>query len=1070
MRSPMSDWPAGLLILLASIAQANSPDRAASESHAEPLLGRVWGRVVNLDFEPAAGVAVELVEADWRDYEPPEPDRWRGETDTDADGRFAFQQVPPGGYAVVAKSAERLGMSGAGFTEDEPEGGLSFDVVLEPAGPLQGRVVDAEGQPVAGAWVAPADRRGEKRSMPVGWAKALAVQTNAEGRFAIERLWHGQWRLIAKAPGYGFGLSPFASVGAEAVTVVLPVGASISGQVVEQASGVPVAEATVSIGTGFSPDGQRSTTGPDGTFAFTELRPAKYGLRVRHDTLVATTEPLELAVAAGEEYEVAVGMTPGGVITGRVTDGDSGEGIEGVAVQAYPGDLRKATTDASGYYRLTGRNAGVQRVAVNPIDGYQWGAHHEQTVTVRLGETLSAVDFVLERRPGIAVGGVVIDEEGRPVPMARVDAKSAHHESWSYTKDDGSFTYRHEWPTQSLVIQATRDDWVSATCGPMTIEPGGREAITLRLEPGATIQGRLVDERGLPVRYPDFESVTAVPEDSGQPSRGTSRCSWYGQFKIEGLPPGTYTVTTDQSAVKTARVTVGPGEQVDGIVLVQALPQPRLTIAGRVVDDVRSPVPLATIMVDGEGGSIHSDEDGRFRVKDLEAGPHRVTADHPHYSSSATREVSAGEEGILLTMTRRGTVEGRVVRADNGRPVGAYEVKVANYPVGSLDGAVLDGLERVHQPEGRLSLKGVGPGKATIIVRAPGLMPTALVVSDMRPGEARWAGVVRLAAEARLAGRAVDEAGEPVAGALLFRKTLPLMYLERCTLVPLSGPERERLALAKTGEDGRFEFGGLPAEAQLVALCHPAFEVSTQEVVPQPGRTVTVDFVLTSGGTIAGTMTHDGRPLEGIGVLATVYEPRPCEKEGKALVGSYHGGRGMQAQKLARTDANGRYVIRGLPPGSADVAAWWVPGDLPEIPEGSPPWEDPHLAGRDNVMWRRREVAAEVKAEWTTEVDIDFPSGEAVIQGAIRVHGELAGRAELMITGSPPDGTREAFHGSRLTEGAYRVTGVSPGEWQVRVFNVQPPSLDGYFQNEKAATVRVEAGAVVVVDFHLPEE
>ena len=421
-------------------------------------------------------------------------------------------------------------------------------------------------------------------------------------------------------------------------------------------------------------------------------------------------------------------------------------------------------------------------------------------------------------------------------------------------------------------------------------------------------------------------------------------------------------------------------------------------------------------------------------------------------------------------MTRCAVLEGRVVRADNGRPVSTYDVRVANYTVGALDGHALDGLERVREPEGHLSLKGVGPGEATIIVGAPGLTPTALVLSDLRPGETRSGVLVRLPAEARVAGRAVDEQGEPVAGALLFRKTLPLKDFERLDAVPLSGSEQGRLALAKTGEDGRFEFGGLPAQAQLVALYHPDFEVSTQEIVPQPGRTVTVDFVLTSGGTIAGTMTHDGRPLRGIGVHATVYEPWPWDKEGKVLVGGYVGGRGVQAQKHARTDANGHYVIKGLPPGPSDVAAWWVPGDLPEIPEGWSPWQDADLLRRDNVIWRRREVAAQVKAGWTTEVNIDFPSGEAVIEGAIRVHGEPAGRAELTIRGSLPDGTKEQFHGERLTGGVYRVTGVSPGEWQVRVSNVQPSSLDSYFQIEKAPTVRVEAGQVAVVDFHLPEE
>jgi len=846
----------------------------------------------------------------------------------------------------------------------------------------------------------------------------------------------------------------------------------VSGCVVDLESGAPVAGARVSIASGSSSDERDSTTGANGAFVFKGLRPAKYRLKVRHDTLVATAEPPELVVAPGETHEVAVTMVPGGVITGRVTDRDSRDGIEGVTVGMSTGDFRKAQTDASGCYRITGRTAGVHRVSVDPIDGYRRVEHSAQTVTASLGETIGGVDFVLERRTGILVRAVVVDEAGHPVPMSRVDAKSAHHQHWSYTKDDGSYTYRHEWPTRSLVLQATRDHRASAPCGPLTVEPGRPQAVTLRLEPGATIRGRVVDQQGIPLRRSDFKWVKALPEDDAQPSRGTPSQSPNGQFTIAGLPPGAYTITTGESAVKTAQVTLAPGERIDDLVLVHAIPHERLSISGRVVDDLGHPVPGATIMVDGEGGRIRSDAGGRFRVKNLAAGVHKLSTDHPHYRPSAKEEVSAGDEGVLLTATRRAVVEGQVVRADNGLPVTTYDVKVANYPVDALDRYALDGLERVHAPEGRLSLKGVGPGEATIIVRAPGLMPTALVMSYMIPGEICSGVVVRLAAEARVAGRAVDETGEPVAGALLFRKSLPLEDFERSSVVPPSRSEHETLALAKTDGNGRFEFGGLPEAAQLVAAYHPDFEASSQEIVPQPGRTVTVDFVLKSGGTIAGTITHDGRPLNGIGVLASVDVSLADEKPapGQKFDVGHRLRVCRQAQRYARTDVRGHYVIKGLPSGNASVSATLLFDAPPALPEGWPPWQDADLARRDNVLSRRRQVAAQVKAGWTTEVDIDFPGAGAVIEGAIHIAGQPAGRAELMITGSLPDGTRETFLGMRLTQGAYRVSGIPAGEWQVRVTNVQPSSLDSYHQIEQAPTVSVEAGETAVVDFDLPEE
>lgn len=121
---------------------------------------RLSGRVVDVDGEPVAGAFVRAQRAGWAVtscviINPPQPcaghPSYRTGS-TDAEGRFVFESLEPGWFAVDFEDGDRSRKvrwhGPAGESGDEVELVMSRKRV-----PVVGRVVDADGNPVEGAQV-----------------------------------------------------------------------------------------------------------------------------------------------------------------------------------------------------------------------------------------------------------------------------------------------------------------------------------------------------------------------------------------------------------------------------------------------------------------------------------------------------------------------------------------------------------------------------------------------------------------------------------------------------------------------------------------------------------------------------------------------------------------------------------------------------------------------------------------------------------------------------------------------------------------------------------------------------
>jgi hypothetical protein len=160
----------------------------ARRAEAAPL-PRVEGRVLDDRSRPAAGAEVTLAEVGDRHAGPPAGAR---RTMTDGDGRFALPS-PRGGGALLL--VQRSGW----LPEVKLVSRRTRHVVLRlvRGGALRGVVTDGVGAPLGGVEVLASSREA---------VDASSTFTGEDGRFALEGLRPGRWRLSSGTSAAGHEL------------------------------------------------------------------------------------------------------------------------------------------------------------------------------------------------------------------------------------------------------------------------------------------------------------------------------------------------------------------------------------------------------------------------------------------------------------------------------------------------------------------------------------------------------------------------------------------------------------------------------------------------------------------------------------------------------------------------------------------------------------------------------------------------------------------------------------------------------------------------------------------------
>ena len=636
--------------------------------------------------------------------------------------------------------------------------------MLAPAARVTGRVVDAEGEPVAGADVSLSK---EGTRMVIGGsalpgAPVGSAATDAEGRFTIDGLEAGAMTLEVTARGFlpaqRAGIQVREGEEAAGIEVVLDRGAVVSGRVLD-ASGLAVDGARLSVVEQGAAGPMRFgrglvISGGDGSYRLEGVEPGQRSVAAEHEDYPRAVRDLEVR-PGDNRLDIRLGR--GVEVEGLVLD-VAGRPVEGAAVELVAaGSFRggsQATSDAAGAFRFVGVAPGAYRLQGRK-PGFATASLPEE---VQVG-ALPVGGLELRLDAGGAIRGRLVGLTPEEISRARVLALpgtggSGVRLDLAAGRVDYTGEYRIEplAPGDWTVIAEVSDGGRRAQ-GRATLAPGTSEAVLdLEFGGGLTLSGRVV------------KSGAAVPgamvfaRGQDVTASGSSTTTADGAFRIEGLEAGTYELSVAQleSGLSHDETVTLDGDREVTIEL------PTTRVAGTVVDAADgSPVAGAVVALEPvapatTGGRIFgrgatTDDAGAFAMNDVGDGEHRVTARKDGYEPAEATVRVAGDdvEGVRLQLAPSA---GLIVEVRGALGAPPAEVQAALLDAGGR--AVLAGRYETGEngrvrftsaPAGRFRLLlSDGSAAAALDVTVPGpplgvaLSPTAeLAVTVPALAEAR---------------------------------------------------------------------------------------------------------------------------------------------------------------------------------------------------------------------------------------------------------------------------------------------------------------------------------------------
>jgi protocatechuate 3,4-dioxygenase beta subunit len=987
---------------------------------APPLLALIEPRVTATgrvtaedDGRPVVGALV------WRRGAP--ADR----ATTDDAGRFTISG-PLEGESVLVAAAPGYVPSLEG--EVVLAEGRSIALSMQPAASVRGRVVDADGAPVAGARVHYArvfdarfsPRRRFVRGAGDGRARFFGTQrhgeTNAEGRFALSGIApERDGEVLATAEGFApsrvpvDGLEPGAV--AKDLEIVLTPGATIAGRVVD-AEGEPIEGVIVGasehsrmprfalFAQRIEDSGRMTRTDAAGRFALEHVPDGEFDVRFeRRGFAPAVRRAVAVKDGAGTELG-DVELPPGVPIRGTVVDAEGapvsdvevyvlGGAMPGLArmrrVPTWAGLEPSATSSADGAFLVEDRARGERVSILAQAKGYALG----RAIGV---EVPSPEPLRIELTPASRVSGVVLDADDRPIVGASVRLSSPQvggggrrmrfgRGGAAETDSEGRFVIEDVVPGR-WVISADATGYLDAVRPPFEVPRGEDvEDVRIVLERGATITGVVTSPTGESLGDVRISVTYPTERDTESTSGDSARTDAEGRYVLRGVSTGQASVVARHAEYPetTRDLTVESGDNTLDVTM-----DPGLTLRGRVVADDGAPIADARVFVTPAGGGwrgadARSEADGSFLVEGLAPGDYEATASAEGYAplEEAAPRVSLARdalpEPVEIVLGPTATITGAVLGLSEDR-LADVQVRARASGGGWAAGSV--------DYNGSFRIEDVGPGTWTITGSTAEGSRQAQAEVTIEPGRRSATVDLDFGAGSTLSG-VVSIAGEPLAGAQVVARNETTMSFAR----------------AVTGSDGRYALEGLADGRYELIATDPEATSSVEREVDLTGDQV-VDLELPTAR-VSGFVrrVEDRSPLANV---AVTIEPRG----GSTAVG--RGAFWLTRQRSDTTDEQGRFSVDGVAEGQ-----WIV------------------RARRDGYAVGEASVALDGRTG-VDDVQIELTPTEGLMLQVFGPQGQPVGSASVAVL----DSAGQAVAGRRVqadSKGFVFLPSVPSGTWEVVV-------------------------------------
>lgn len=617
-------------------------------------------------------------------------------------------------------------------------------------------------------------------------------------------------------------------------------------------------------------------------------------------------------------------------IAGRVSGRESGGGVRGAVVAAYPvaetasleaqflaKELLRTETGSEGDYVLAVTAPGRYRVAVVEARGYTDAPAHPEAVQVYPGAEETGIDFVLEQ--GASILGKVRGRDGE-----KPDAEAQLIDLATRTFDktdiaDGVFEFNGLQPgPYEIVIDggpvgSTRSETITLK------SPGEVKLVELQLGAGIVLEGKVTDEDGVLIEGAKVRLSASVRDANWALSTDYAHSEptdREGRFLFEGVVPGEYSygVEAEGCHLNSNQWTILPEPQ-HQTRSIELLRKREGVIAGMVMTDAGEPVPNSPVLAMHRTGNTNvlertmTDSTGRFRFESLGAfGTWMLFAMAAGRERVMLQDVALGKVDVELIAKGNGMVRGVVTDAHTGRPIESFAVRIAarRQPDGSRGHVLSKAWTTFSDPDGRFALADLPAGEVQLAAKAPGY---AVAASDWLASSADGSGpeaAIALKPGAAVEGTVRNVEGQPIAGARVS---------VRSGVYGQPGMQSGAGSYEVTDAEGRFRIDSLPplTPVTLGAQAEGYGASEQQAPVPNVGQTGTAEFVLYPEAHIVVHVYFDGTPLSG---ALVALKPQEVEVWSTWSINP----------AFATSDEDGKARLSALGPGTYDLQAAKVSG------------------------------------------------------------------------------------------------------------------------------------------------
>ena len=482
--------------------------------------------------------------------------------------------------------------------------------------------------------------------------------------------------------------------------------------------------------------------------------------------------------------------------------------------------------------------------------------------------------------------------------------------------------------------------------------------IDASLELGASISGMVTGIAAMPLSGIHVTAERDISGGYGDWQGFSEAISVDGIYELGGLPAGTYRVRFwDDTGFYAPQFWEGVVRDSEATLIdlpaggTQPGVNASLTLAGHIVGTVTGEgagaIQYVTVSVhrfNGEWydwmGSTETQPDGSYDIGGLAPGAYRVSFGAPSEGYWASewyldatsmeegQDVNVGDGGFVVADAELGVGGGisGTVRNESGEPLAYMDISAFRMRVEG-DETWWDGIGGVQTAEdGTYRIGGLPPGTYQFEINDGWSGDYAVEVYEnaRNVGEGIDIPVVAgqdttgvdpvLGLGGRIAGRVVDEGGQPLQG---------IMVQFDAWVDDTEGGHWEWYTETWTDPEGLFEMNGLVATRTLVHFTDEsgahageyyddaANQEDAYQVIVTRGQLTDIgDVVLGPPGRISGTVTDgEGRPLQGIDVMFNVWNSEGWW-DGVDI-----------GRPWPQTDENGYYEYSGLGPGLYQVWA-----------------------------------------------------------------------------------------------------------------------------------------------------